>query len=366
MTVVLKKPMIAVAGSSGKTTTKEMIASILKQKWNILKSPANRNNRSHIRRHVKRIKKSHRAVVLEFGMSGPGHLARSCQIIKPNIAIITMVGTAHIGNFGGSLSNLIHAKAGLIRHMQPRGTLFLNADDNNSRRLPRKNFRGKIMTVGIKNQAKYMAHHISYARGGMAFQVKLGGRGHDFFIPIYGKHNVYNALFAIAVTHSLGFSPGIIKAGLRSYQRPTHRLRVYRLKRGIRLIDDTFNANPNSVKAALDVLTTISKHKNVAVLGSMGELGRYSQRGHSSVGKYAASKRKNLSRLYTYGKEAQQIGWAAVKAGFPRDRVMRSVNRTTLHRNLKRYLQPGSTILVKGSHSMAMNKTVRFIKLQNG
>lgn len=363
MTVVLTRPVVAVAGSSGKTTTKEMIASILKQKWRILKSPANKNNRQHIRAHVKSIRSYHRAVVLEYGMSAPGHLAQSCRIIKPNMAVITMVGTAHIGNFGGSLQSLIRAKSGLIKHMQQNGILFLNADDSNSKLLLKKNFRGKIVRVGIQSPAKYRATHVAYAKNGMTFKVKLNGQNYNFYIPIYGRHNVYNALFAIAVANNLGFKPEAIRAGLKSYQRPSHRLRIYKLKRGTKLIDDTFNANPNSVKAALDVLTTISKHDNVAVLGSMGELGRFSLKGHTMVGKYAAGKR-NLNRIYTFGTQARQIARAAVKAGFPRNRIIYSVKRDTLHRRLKSDLQVGATILVKGSHSMGMYRTVSFIKAQ--
>ena len=195
----------------------------------------------------------------------------------------------------------------------------------------------------------------------MTFQVELNGQGHGFFIPIYGDHNVYNALFAIAIAHHLGFFPDEIKAGLRAYQRPPHRLRVYKLKRNIKLIDDTFNANPNSVKAALDVLTTVSKKNNVAVLGSMGELGRYSRQGHTIVGRYAASK-SNLNQIYTYGQGARQIGRAAVKAGFPGNNAIHAVKRKTLHQHLKKELQPGCTVLVKGSNMMGMYKTVKFLR----
>lgn len=361
MAVVLRKPVIAVAGSSGKTTTKEMIAAILKQRWKIFKSPANKNNRKNIRGHLKRIKSHHRAIILEFGMSGPGHLTQSCRIIKPNIAVITMVGTAHIGNFGGSLRNLIHAKSEIIKHMQPKGTLILNADDKNSKLLLKKGFAGKIIKVGVYNQADYKADLIIYADHGMTFQVILDGQVHDFFIPIFGVHNVYNALFAIAVSHRLGFSPDEIKTGLKSYQRPPHRLRVYKLKREIRLIDDTFNANPHSVKAALDVLTAISKEKNVAVLGSMGELGRYSSKGHTAVGKYAAGK-SNLDRIYTYGKGGRQIARAAIKEGFPKSSIIHSAKRKELHRHLKSELQSGSTVLVKGSHMTGMYKTVKYLR----
>jgi UDP-N-acetylmuramoyl-tripeptide--D-alanyl-D-alanine ligase len=249
-TLALIRPVIAVAGSSGKTTTKEMLAAILRKRWRVFKSIANRNNRAHMIEYSKQIRPYHKAMVLEFGMSRRGDLHRSCQIIRPNIGIITMVGTAHIGNVGGTVAGLIRAKSELILNMKQTGMLFLNADDLNSKRLNTDSFKGKIVTVGINNTAVYQAIDVNYTENGMSFRVKLGETYHYIYLSIYGKHNVYNALLAIAVSHSLGFSPHEIKEGLRTFKKLGRRLIVYHLKRGVRLIDDTFNANPNSVKAA--------------------------------------------------------------------------------------------------------------------
>ena len=362
MTLVLKRPVIAIAGSSGKTTTKEMIASVLQKRWKIYKSPANQNNRAHLRQHAQRIKPFHRAVVLEYGMSARGHLSRSCKIIQPNMAVVTMIGTSHIGNVGGTIENLVKAKSEIILNMKQSGTLFLNNDDMNSRKLRKGKFKGKIVTVGITGDADYQAIDVRFAERGMVFVVKMNGIKQEFFIPIFGTHNVYNALFAIAVADQLGFGPEQIKAGLKTYKRPRGRLRVYRLKNNESLIDDTFNANPNSVKAALDVLCNISKEKNIAVLGSMSELGRYSRRGHKEVGRYLAD--KNISYLFTYGDGARLIGKEAISKGFPSEKVIHSVNRKSLHRQLKRTIDSGSTILVKGSHNMGMYKTVKFLKCE--
>ncbi|MEQ8200694.1 MAG: UDP-N-acetylmuramoyl-tripeptide--D-alanyl-D-alanine ligase [Syntrophomonadaceae bacterium] len=363
-TLILKRPVIAVAGSSGKTTTKEMIASILKRRWRIYKSAKNRTNRDHIRIHRRRIKPSHRAVVLEYSMSYRGHLRRSCQIIQPNMAIVTMVGTAHIGNLGGSLEALIKAKSGIIQHMKPTGTLLLNADDANSQRLDFGRFRGRVIKVGIKKPADYQASRIDYGQRGMNFSVSLAGQTYRFFIPVFGEHNVYNALFAIAAADQLGFRPAQIDKGLRSFRRPPHRLRVYRLKRGVRLLDDTFNANPHSVKAALDVLSRVGKEHRVAVLGNMSELGRYSERGHREVGEYLAG--HEISQLLTYGKKARQIGTAAVAAGLPVRNVQHSPTRARLHRSLRGAIKHGTTILVKGSHDQHMVRTVRFLRRAGG
>ncbi len=361
--LILKRPVIAVAGSSGKTTTKEMIASILKRRWRIYKSGKNRTNRDHIRAHRRRIKSFHRAVVLEYSMSYRGHLRRSCQIIQPNMSIVTMVGTAHIGNLGGSVTALIKAKSGIIKNMKPTGTLFLNADNRNSERLQLGHFRGRIIKVGIHKSADYQASAINYSQRGMEFSLDLGGQPHRFFIPVFGEHNVYNALFAIAVADQLGFSPSGIDKGLRCFQRPPHRLRVYRLKRGSRLIDDTFNANPHSVKAALDVLTRLGKGHTVAVLGNMSELGNYSRRGHREVGQYLAE--RNIGRLLTFGQKGRRIGTAAIAAGFPGNKVRHSSTRAQLHRRLHTAIKPGTTILIKGSHDQHMVRTVKYLR-RNG
>jgi len=362
--VVLKKPIIAVAGSSGKTTTKEMIASILKRRWKVYKSMYNRNNRKSMRKHAKSIRPFHQAAVLEFGMSGRGHLRRQCQIIKPNIAVITMVGTAHIGNFGGDLSSLIKAKSQLAQYMKKTGTLYLNADDANSKKLKLKPFRGTIKTVSIKGKSDYTAHNIRYADNGMSFNVTLKGIDHNFSIPVYGVHNVYNALFSIAVSDRLGFNAGDIKAGLRSYSKPHRRLVVYRTKNKARIIDDTFNANPHSVKAAIDVLSNLPGRPKILVLGSMSELGRYSKTGHQTVGRYVSG--QNIDFLFTYGKSAQEIQTTAVKHGFPPGRAIHTFNRKSLHRHIKTMIKPDALILVKGSHQTHMNKTVQYLRKEAG
>lgn len=352
--------MIAVAGSSGKTTTKEMLASVLKQRWRVYKSGKNRNDRVHMRKHRHGIKSHHRAVVLEFGMHGRGNLRRSCHIIQPNMAILTMIGTAHIGNFGGSVEALIKAKSDIVQHMKPTGTLFINADDANSQNLIYGDFEGKVIKVGIKNEADYRAGNIAYSGRGMKFGVTLNGTNHRFFVPISGEHNVYNALFAIATADHLGFTPRQIKKGLANYHRPPHRLRTYRLRRGTRLIDDTYNANPNSMKAAINVLAHIGQGRNIAVLGNMSELGRYSIKGHQEVGEHLVNKR--ISRLLTYGKRARRIGIAAIDHGFPAHKVQYSSSRKKVHGRLRKFIGRGTTILVKGSHDQHMYKTVRFLK----
>lgn len=356
---VQSRPMIAITGSAGKTTTKEMLASILRTRWNVFKSVANMNFYNHTMKYKKQITPKHRAVVLEYGMSGAGHIKRHCQVIKPNIAIITNIGTAHIGSFGGDIRKLAAAKSELILYMKQTGLLVLNRDDENSKFLITKDFQGKILYVGINEPADYRAKAVRYAPGGMSFRVTLNGREEPFFIPTYGVHHVYNALAAIAVAHSLGFSAANMRLGLRRYQRPMRRLQVHRLSRGIVVIDDSYSANPNATKAALDVLAHMGKGQKIAVLGTMLGMGRYSLKGHRDVGKYAAS--KNIHRLYTFGPAAKPMGSAALEAGLPASGVRNFVNRSALHRQLRLVVQPQTVILVKGSHAMKMKETVAYL-----
>jgi UDP-N-acetylmuramoyl-tripeptide--D-alanyl-D-alanine ligase len=250
-----------------------MIASILGTRWRVFKSRENKNIFRDTKRYASQIKPHHRAVVLEYGMIYPGRIRWHCSYVQPNMGVITMVGMAHIGNFG-SLDGLLRAKSELIKHMNQKGTLFLNADDQNSKRLHTKGFKGKIVRVGIDSPGDYQARDIEYKNGGMRFKVKLAGAFHDYYIPIPGEHNVYNALFAIAVADRLGFSASEIRRGLKTFKQLGRRLKVYRCSHGVRLIDDSFSANPNADKAALDVLRNAGRGRKIAVLGTMLELPR--------------------------------------------------------------------------------------------
>ncbi|MGE5370599.1 MAG: UDP-N-acetylmuramoyl-tripeptide--D-alanyl-D-alanine ligase [Solirubrobacterales bacterium] len=363
-TLILNRPVIAIAGSSGKTTTKEMIASILKTRWTIFKSVSNRNNRHATARHIRQINRTHRAVVLEFGMSWAGHLRKHCSMIQPNLAVITVVGQSHIGNFGGSLPRLIKAKSDLIRYMKPTGTLFLNADDPNTPLLLQaaNGYRGRVYKVSLEGRGDYNASNIRWVQGGMRFSVELDGEPESFFIPIYGRHNIYNALFAIGVTRRLGFSTAEIRRGLRHFFRVGGRLNIYAIKPDARVIDDSFNANPNSVKAALEVLSHIGTGKNIAVLGGMYELGPLTRSGHISVGTYLS--RQKVDLLFTFGDKARLIGEAAVRAGFDPFRVRHYTSRKLMHRDLVKEIGPETTILVKGSNVAHMVLTVNYLRHQ--
>ncbi|WP_052144712.1 UDP-N-acetylmuramoyl-tripeptide--D-alanyl-D-alanine ligase [Halalkalibacter okhensis] len=358
--MIPKIPAIGVTGSAGKSTTTAFIYSILKVKWrNVIKTKGNLNLPKHTKRNVQRIKPSHKAVILEMGLgrsSGKNHF----RYIKPNFGIITSVGTAHFGKLGNSIKATARAKSVMIQYMNPKGTLLINQDDPNSKLLKTNAFKGNLVTVGVNKKARYQARNIRYLRNGMSFKVRLNNKIEHFFIPTFGKHNVINALFAIAIAHRLRFSPSQMRLGLRRYKAPRRRLNVVPLKNNSLLIDDTFNANPQSVKAAIDVLMKLGEGKEKqVVIGSMLELGRYSNRGHRIVGRYLASKK--VKKIFLYGKKARWIKKAAIAAGYPRRNIHTFTNRDQLHKMLKKHITSNNVVLVKGSHRMGMRYTANFL-----
>lgn len=359
-TLILKRPVVAVTGSAGKSTTKEMIAAILSSRWKTFKTQDNLNFWTHTQQYAKQIKPAHKAVVLEYGISGPGQLRRHCQLIRPNVSVITNIGTAHIGSFGGDVQKLGFAKSEIVRYMDPHGTFIRNYDDANSKYIKTGRFKGKTITFGLQAGAAIHGKNIRYSAGGMQFDVRLDATDETFFIPIYGRQHVCNALAAIAVGRHLGFSTAAIRRGLRNFVRLQRRLVVRRLNRHILLIDDSFSSNPNAAIASIDVLKSLGKGSRIAVLGSMLALGQYTVRGHKEVGRHLA-KHKGVDWLFTYGQYAKRIGEAAVAGGFARQHVRHFTSRKALHAALLKHVTSGSTVLVKGSHGVGMKETVEYL-----
>ena len=359
--LILDIPIIAITGSSGKTTTRELIASILEQKWNILKNTGNKNLPNNTLQIAKRYNPSVDSIILELGMGKQGAGKKHCSHIQPNISIITNIGTAHYGNLGNSLESTARFKSALIKHMKPDGILLVNNDDKNSKLLNTSTFKGRTITVGSNKHADYKANDIKYIKGGMEFTVTLDGQQETFFIPIFGLHNIYNTLFAVAVSHELGFTVSEIRGGLANFQVPIKRLNVIELSNQALLIDDTVNANPQSVKAAIDVQEELGKgKKKIVVLGSMLELGDYTDIGHKEVGSYLAQ--KQVDAIFTYGQEAKWIEQGAIAAGYDAEKVKHFNSCEDLHKELKNCIEDSSVILVKGSSAMNMHKTVKYVK----
>jgi UDP-N-acetylmuramoyl-tripeptide--D-alanyl-D-alanine ligase len=352
--------IVAVTGSAGKTTTKSMIASILRERLKIFESRNSYNTHVNTAEHSEVLKSSaYQAAVLEYGMAYFGNITKHCNAIQPSIGVITNIGSAHIGHFSGDVKKVAKAKSELIKGMDQNGVLFVNADNHNSSYLETKEFNGKILKVGIDKKSEYQAKNISYNKNGMSFEVNLDNRLATFSIPIFGRHNIYNALFAIAVSNHLGFSLQEINRGLKNFKNAKRRLEIKDLNDHVCLIDDCHSSNPEALKAAINVMEKISDFDNVAVLGSMAELGIYSKEAHCEIGKYINEKK--VDYLFTIGSAAKEIFNCAIKWGFPNERAQHFKNKEQLIQKLQQ-LTGKVTILVKGSRKMNMKEITNFLE----
>lgn len=351
-------PIIGITGSAGKTTTKAFLASILSKKWNVFESKDYWNTTEHTKKHAAEINASHQAVVLEYGMAYPGVITEHCNIIKPNMSIVTNIGLAHVGNFNGDPRGVAKAKSELIHGMDQTGILCVNRDNDNSKYLETDNFKGKIVTVGIHRHAHYRAYDVQYAENGMNFKMKLHNEEIELFIPIFGEHHIYNALSAIAIADQLGFTPMEIKTGL-IFKKPPRRLTIYDCKDHIKLIDDTVHSHPEGVRAAIDVLTNIAKKRKIAIIGQMRELGNLREAEYQKVGEYV--QQQGIDILITYGFRTEEIGAHAIAKGMIASNVHHFTDREKLHALLGNLLQKEDTILIKGASKTNMFETVQFI-----
>jgi len=354
-------PEIVIAGSNGKTTTKNMLASILETRWKILQTTGNYNLPLQIKNILQQRKPEHKAVLLEIGMGKPGAAHRHGRYIRPDIVVFTNIGSAHYGSLGNSVRSIAENKSVVLQYMNNNGLVIKNSDDKNSKWIDTSNHPGKVITIGIHTPADYMATEIRDVKDGMEFTMTLGNAKEKFFVPTFGLHNIYNALFAITIAHLLGFTIPEIRQGLKNFEPSIKRLNVIKLRSEILLIDDTVNANPESVKSAIDVMERLGENKKkIVVLGSMLELGEYTQDAHLEVGKYLAE--KQISDIYIYGAETKWIKEGAVKSGFSSDRIHYFESRDLLHEVLMNEVAEKSVILVKGSAAMKMSMTVDFLK----
>ncbi|MFA1736370.1 YheC/YheD family protein [Lysinibacillus fusiformis] len=351
-------PIIAITGSAGKTTTKAFVGSILSKKWNVFESKDYWNTTEHTRKHKEEINDSHQAVVLEYGMAYPGIITNHCSIIQPNISIVTNIGLAHVGNFDGDVRGVAKAKSELIHGMDQQGLLILNKDDENSKYLETQQFKGKMLTVGIKSDADYRAYDLQYKDIGMSFKMKLHGQEIELYIPILGEHHVYNALNAVAVADYLGFSPLDIQAGL-NFKKPPRRLTIYNLRDDITVIDDTVHSHPQGVRAAIDVLTNIAKKRKVAIIGQMRELGVLREEEYRKVGEYIYE--VGIDEFITYGFRTDEMSNVAIEMGMDPSRVHHFINKDALHALLDKLIKPHDTILVKGASKTNMFETVKYL-----
>lgn len=342
--------VVGVTGSVGKTSTRDMVYSVVKQKYKTLKTEGNYNNEiglplTILRYHDEEI------LVLEMGMNHLQEMSRLSMIARPDIACITNVGTAHIGELG-SRENILKAKLEITDGMKEGSTLIINQDNDmlQTVELPHLN----VVRVGKGKEASIQASHIILEETKSSFEVEYQGKKEIIEVPVQGEHNISNALIAIAVGIALNISLEDIKKGIQEFKLTKNRMDILE-KNHKTVIDGTYNASVDSMKSSIDVLANYKKRK-VAILADMLELGDYSQQLHEEVGSYVAS--KGIDILVCVGKEAKYIYQKARES--MKDVYYFESNQEVIDR-LDELLKEDDVILVKGSHSMNLKEVVEKI-----
>lgn len=342
--------VVGVTGSVGKTSTRDMVYSVVKQKYKTLKTEGNYNNEIGLPLTILRYH-DEEVLVLEMGMNHLQEMSRLSMIARPDIACITNVGTAHIGELG-SRENILKAKLEIINGMKEGSTLIINQDNDmlQTVELPHLN----VVRVGKGKEASIQASHIVLEETKSSFEVEYQGKKEIIEVPVQGEHNISNALIAIAVGIELNISLEDIKKGIQEFKLTKNRMDILE-KNHKTVIDGTYNASVDSMKSSIDVLANYKKRK-VAILADMLELGDYSQQLHEEVGSYVAS--KGIDILVCVGKEAKYTYQKARES--MKDVYYFESNQEVIAR-LDELLKEDDVILVKGSHSMNLKEVVEKI-----
>jgi UDP-N-acetylmuramoyl-tripeptide--D-alanyl-D-alanine ligase len=351
--------VVGVTGSTGKTSTKEMISAVLQEKWTVLKTAENHNNELGLPLTILDLKREDQVIVVEMGMRSLGEIDFLCRLSQPNYGVITNIGHTH-EELLGSQERIAQAKAEIIAHLPAKGGLVLPHSAKNILHPWLTKIRCPLLRFGLTAQADLAAQQICL-RGEKGISFNLVYRGKEVGVinlPLPGKHNVFNALAAIAAAKHLGLSWAEIKTGLEKVALPGMRLEFNKTARGdVQVINDAYNANPDSMLSALEVLQEVAGGKRaIGVLGEMYELGAYTEEGHLLVGRQAQA--KGLAYLVTVGKLGEIIARGAREAGMSRERVRSCLNNKEALSCLQEIMQTGDVVLVKGSRGVKMEEIV--------
>ena len=354
----LKIRVIGITGSVGKSTTKEVVAEILSQKFHTFKNPGNYNNEIGLPLTILNMGDGCERAVLEMGFYYPGEIAFLCDIALPQVGIITNIGTVHAERVG-SQAEIVKGKTELVQSLPaaPEGIAILNNDDPLVRPMAEKT-KARVITYGLNKQADIWADNVS-SKGlqGIEFDLHYSNEIFHLTTPLIGRHSILTALRAIAAGFSEGLSSNEISRGL-SLAQSQLRMVVNKSPKGALILDDTYNATPESTMAALDILNDV-KGLHIAVLGDMLELGEYERQGHEQVGEYAAQK---VDILIAVGPRSKTMVESAIKAGLPASSVTWQEDVMQALDPLNRYLEEGAVVLVKGSHGMRMDRITAALK----
>lgn len=348
-------PVVGLTGSVGKTTTKEFIALVLGAKYNTLKTQGNLNNEIGVPQMLFRLEDSHTAAVIEMGMNHFGEISRLTRAVAPTVGLITNIGVSHIENLG-SRAGILQAKLEILEGMAPDAPLIVNVDNDMLRTV--KLGDRPLLTFAIDDQsADFTATDIAEQGSTTAFTVHHSTFTQPVTIPTVGIHNVYNALAAMAVGYVTGVDPAAAAASALANYAPAGMRQNLVQVGGVQVIEDCYNASPDSMRAALQTLGKLPVHRRYAVLGAMLELGDYAKEAHTQVGKMAAE--NGIDGVLAYGADAAYIVEAAKQAGLENARLFDT--KEALAQALAQQVQSGDGVLFKGSRGMHLEDVMHTV-----
>jgi UDP-N-acetylmuramoyl-tripeptide--D-alanyl-D-alanine ligase len=350
--------VIAITGSNGKTTTRQMTAAVIAKKFITLSTVKNYNNQIGVPLTLLRLVPEHKWAVVELGTNSPGEIARLAQICAPDIGVITNIGPAHLEGLG-SLDGVMREKGQLIEHLKAAGKAVLNADDRRVYKLATQT-KKEVLLFGQSRNARIRATAVKEKTAGISFSLDLPEESLRVDLKVAGQFMVINALAAAAVGHLLGLSAEDIKAGLEKFEPAWGRMNIFQTANGIHIIDDTYNANPDSMRAAITTLKSLrTNNRSILVAGDMLELGEQSEPLHRQVGAWAAA--AGINQLWVTGDFAGAVIAGAKDAGMKDEHIFSGSQERVLV-ELQKSLKPGDWVLVKGSRGARMEDVVKGIK----
>lgn len=342
-------PIIGITGSVGKTSTKDIIANVISQKYNTLKTQGNKNNEIGLPFTIFDLS-NHEAAVIEMGMNHLGEISYLTKIAKPKIAVITNIGTSHIGNLG-SRENILKAKLEILDGMEKK-ILVINNDNDLLHKFYLENKNNKdieIHTYGIENESEIMAENIQIDENDSKFICNIDGESVEINVPVGGIHFIYNALCGVIVGKLLNLDSKQIKDGIETFKLTQKRMDIKKLKNDVIIINDSYNASFESMQASLKYLSGLKNERKIAVLGDMFELGEYSKELHQKVGEEVT--KNNIDMLICTGKNAKYIVEIAKKS-MDNNNIYYFETKEEIVQFIKNSCKKGDAILIKASNGM--------------
>ena len=350
--------VVGITGSVGKTSTKDMIYSVLSQKYKTLKTEGNFNNDIGLPLTILKLRE-HEVAVIEMGMNHKGEISKLTKIAKPQLAVITNVGTAHIGNLG-SRENILNAKLEILEGMEKPKIVINNDNDllHDWKNSLKENI--EVHTFGIENKSDCMAENIKKSENNSEFICNINNEKIKINVPIGGDVFIINSLCAILVGKNLGLSDKQIQDGIENFELTKKRMEIIKLKNNITLINDSYNASLDSMKASIKYLSELNGKRKIAVLGDLFELGDYSEKIHRKIGEEIVKNKIDL--LYLIGENSKYIKDEALKNGMNKNNIFYFNSKNEIINNLKNIMTENDIVLFKASNGMRLFEIVEELK----